>query len=61
MKPVQVTHLPPSRPGQFMIEERKPGQPTLREIWEDCQAPKSLANAYRSVWAGRHGGWVRIA
>ncbi len=61
MKPQKVVSLPPSRPGQFLIERRFPGKPVDREVWEDCQAPKSMANAHTSVWMGRHGGWVRVA
>jgi hypothetical protein len=60
MSTVYLNRLPASCPGQLMLEIRT-GNQVRREVRRECNSPKSLSNDHTSVWAGRHGGWVRVA
>ena len=55
-----VKYFPPSLPGQFLRERREPGQPVSRELLSPCANPRVLARPGTSLWAARHGGWVRL-
>lgn len=61
MKTTTINHFPPSQLGQFLIEHRNQGQPVRRELCDGRPSAPAHGSSGTTVWAGRHGGWIKLS
>ncbi len=54
-----VSRVPASLPGQFLLEQPRPGRAPLRAISSSQRLADAAERRGAKVWVGRCGGWVR--